>query len=79
MGYPGNQYLTWGITLSEQAFIRIPFYLLLVFTIDLLLIFLLYVFSQRSLLKSTGPMLDALDNLAQGKPAKVRFSGMLRV
>ena len=24
-------------------------------------------------------MLDALDNLAQGKPAKVRFSGMLRV
>ena len=79
MGYPGNQYLTWGITLSEQAFIRIPLYLLLVFTIDLLLIFLLYVFSQRSLLKSTGPMLDALDNLAQGKPAKVRFSGMLRV
>ena len=41
--------------------------------------FLLYVFSQRSLLKSTGPMLDALDNLAQGKPAKVRFSGMPRV
>lgn len=79
MGYPGNQYLTWGITLSEQAFMRIPLYLLLVFTIDLLLIFLLYVFSQRSLLKSTGLMLDALDNLAQGKSAKVRFSGMLRV
>ena len=65
MGYPGNQYLTWGITLSEQAFIRIPFYLLLVFTIDLLLIFLLYVFSQRSLLKSTGPMLDALESGAR--------------
>ena len=79
MGYPGNQYLSWGITLSNQAFMRIPLYFLLVFTIDLLLIFLLYVFSQRSILKNTGPMLDALDNLAQGKPAHVSFTGALRV
>lgn len=79
MGYPDSQYLFYGITLSSQAFFRIPLYFLLIFTIDLLIIFLLYVFSQRSLLKSTGPMLDALDNLAQGKPAHVRFGGMLRV
>ena len=79
MGYPDTQYLFFGFTLSSQAFLRLPLYFLLIFTIDLLIIFLLYVFSQRSLLKSTGPMLDALDNLAQGKPAKVRFGGMLRV
>lgn len=79
MGYPDSQYVFFGITLSSQAFLRIPLYFLMIFTIDLLIVFLLYALSQRSLLKNTGPMLDALDNLAQGKPAKVRFGGMLRV
>lgn len=79
MGYPDSQYVFFGIMLSSQAFLRIPLYFLMIFTIDLLIVFLLYALSQRSLLKNTGPMLDALDNLAQGKPAKVRFGGMLRV
>lgn len=79
MGYPDSQYVFFGIVLSNQAFLRLPLYFLFVFTIDLLIIFLLYVFSQRSLLKNTGPMLDALDNLAKGQPAKVRFGGMLHV
>lgn len=79
MGYPDSQYVFFGIMLSSQAFLRIPLYFLMIFTIDLLIMFLLYALSQRSLLKNTGPMLDALDNLAQGKPAKVRFGGMLRV
>ncbi len=79
MGYPDSQYVFFGIVLSNQAFLRLPLYFLFVFTTDLLIIFLLYVFSQRSLLKNTGPMLDALDNLAKGQPTKVRFGGMLRV
>lgn len=79
MGYPDNQFIFYGITLSQGAFLRLPLYFLFVFLVDLLLIFLLYAFSQRSLLKSTGPMLDALDNLAQGKPAQVSFTGLLRV
>lgn len=79
MGYPDSQYVFFGIVLSNQAFLRLPLYFLFVFTIDLLIIFLLYVFSQRSLLKNTGPMLDALDNLAKGQPTKVRFGGMLHV
>lgn len=79
MGYPRTEYLAFGFTLSAQAFSRIPLYFMLIFTIDLLLIFLLYVFSQRTLLKSTNSMLDALDNLGEGKPARVSFSGSLRV
>lgn len=79
MGYPDSQYIFYGITLSSQAFLRIPLYFLLIFTIDLLIIFLLYVFSQRAVMKTVGPTLDALDNLAQGKPTHVRFGGVLHV
>lgn len=79
VGYPYDQFVFWGITLSHEAFARIPLYCLAVFLIDLLIIFLLYVLSQRSVVKNIGPTLDALDNLAQGRPAHVRFNGVLRV
>lgn len=79
VGYPYDQFVFWGITLSHDAFARIPLYCLAVFLIDLLIIFLLYVLSQRSVVKNIGPTLDALDDLAQGRAARVRFGGVLRV
>lgn len=78
LGYPGQQYTSFGITMEESSLYRIPLYLLLFFVVDLAIIFLLYTFSQRSILKNIEPTLHALDSLAEGKPVQVRFGGLLR-
>ena len=78
LGYPYQQYTSFGITVEQEALYRIPLYLLLFFLVDMAIIFLLYTFSQRSIVKNIEPTLRALDNLAEGKPAHVRFGGVLR-
>lgn len=78
LGYPYQQYASFGITVEQTALYRIPLYVLLFFMVDLAIIFLLYTFSQRSIIKNIEPTLHALDNLAEGKPAQVRFGGVLR-
>lgn len=78
MGYPGDEYASLGFTMSADAVRRIPLYLLLVFLVGLLLIFLLYIASQHSVIKGTGKLLGALDDIAQGKPTHVDATGALR-
>ncbi len=78
LGYPYGQYISWSMVASQDSFERVPFYIFIVFLIDLAIIFSLYALSQRSIVKSIGPTLDALDSLAQGRAVSVRFSGVLR-
>ena len=78
LGYPHNQYTSFGLTVEQEALYRIPLYVLMFFLVDLAIIFLLYTISQRSVAKTIGPTLHALDNLAEGKPVQVRFRGILR-
>lgn len=78
LGYPYGQYISWGFVTSQDSFERIPLYIFIVFLIDLAIIFSLYALSQRSIVRSIGPTLDALDSLAQGRAVRVRFSGVLR-
>lgn len=76
--YPSNEYTSFGFTLDRDALERIPLYVLLFFVVDLAIIFLLYTFSQRSVVKNIAPTLHALDSLAESKPTQVRFGGILR-
>lgn len=78
LGYPKGQYAPQiSFNFSTETFERLPLYFLIVFVIDLLIVFALYALSQRSIINKIGPTINALDNLAQGKPATVHFGGLL--
>lgn len=79
LGYRDGSYVSWGMTLSSESLSRLPVYALLLFFTNLIAVFLLFVISQRSVVKNVGPLLDSLDELAQGKPTTVRSSGMLNI
>lgn len=77
-GYPEYTFTHFSMTLPTSSMEHVPLYILLVFLVDLLIIFLLYAISQRSVVKSVGSTLDALDDLADGRTVRVGFAGALK-
>lgn len=77
-GYPEYTFTHFSMTLPTSSMEHVPLYILLVFLVDLLIIFLLYAISQRSVVKSVGGTLDALDDLADGRVVNVNFAGSLK-
>lgn len=77
LGYPEGQYTPVYFSLASTTLHNIPHYILLIFLIDLLIVFLLYALSQKSVIKNIEPTIHALDNLAQGTPTTVHFKGIL--
>ncbi len=78
LGTPQGSYWITDTKMPQEATLRIPLYILIVVILDTLIVYLLYTFSKRTVLRNIEPALKALDNLSQERPVNVRFDGSLR-
>ncbi len=78
LGTPQGSYWITDTKMPQEATLRIPLYILIVVILDTLIVYLLYTFSKRTVLRNVEPALKALDNLSQERPVNVRFDGSLR-
>lgn len=78
LGTPQGSYWITDTKMPQEAALRIPLYILIVVILDTLIVYLLYTFSKRTVLRNVEPALKALDNLSQERPVNVRFDGSLR-
>lgn len=78
LGYPKDSYtkLTSNYY-SIKALRRFPVFASVILGLDILCLFLAYYFSKRRILKNTGPIVAAVETLAEGKPAALHVSGEL--
>ena len=78
LGYPKNSYAKITANYySVRSIQLLPVYFLGTLLLDLLLLFLAYYFSKRKILKSTGPIVAAVETLSDGMPAHLSVSGEL--
>jgi signal transduction histidine kinase len=78
LGYPKDSYTKLTSNYYPlQAIQRLPLYVAGMMAVDLLLLFLAYHFSKRKILKSTGPIISAMEGLADGKPTSLSVPGEL--
>ena len=78
LGYPKNSYVKITANYySVRSIQLLPVYFLGTLLLDLLLLFLAYYFSKRKILKSTGPIVAAVETLSDGMPAHLSVSGEL--
>ena len=78
LGYPKDSYMK--ITsnyYSIEAIQKIPFYVMGMLGMDALCLFLAYYFSKRRIIQNTEPIVEAIETLADGKPASLHIDGEL--
>ena len=78
VGFPKGTYWHMGLTFPASTVRMVPFYLLLVFAVDLGILFTVYAASRRRTQRAVGPIADALDALSEGRAAELRLKGDLR-
>ena len=78
VGFPKGTYWHMGLTFPASTVRMVPFYLLLVFAVDLGILFTVYAVSRRRTQRAVGPIADALDALSEGRAAELRLKGDLR-
>lgn len=78
LGYPKDSYtkLT-GNYYSLRSLQTLPFFAAGMLAMDLLLLFGTYYVSKRAMIKNTGPIVAAVETLAQGKPVSLHVQGEL--
>lgn len=78
MGFPKGSY--WHMTLSypESTMRNLPLYILLIFVVDLGILFTAYFITRRRTQRAVAPVMEALDNLSEGRPASLALKGDLR-
>ncbi len=78
-GFPKDSYAMSVVSyLPQESLSHMPLYALLIFVIDAAVLYLAYMVSKRRVAKSIAPMIEALDELARGKPVHVQLKGSLR-
>lgn len=79
VGFPAASYGMFSATgFPREAINRVPLYVLLVLSADLLIFFLAYLFSKRRTVKSIAPLTDALEDLSAGQTVQVNLGGDLK-
>ncbi|OCN03024.1 two-component sensor histidine kinase [Clostridium sp. W14A] len=78
LGYPKDSYtkLTSNY-FSIHAIQTLPLYMTGMLTADFLFLFLAYYFSRRKIIRSTEPIIDAIETLSDGKPVSLAIGGDL--
>lgn len=78
LGYPKDSYtkLTSNY-FSIHAIQTLPLYITGMLAADFLLSFLAYYFSRRKIIRSTEPIIDAIETLSDGKPVSLSIGGDL--
>lgn len=78
IGFPKESYSMYATTALPRAVIgRIPLYVLLVLSVDLIIFFAAYMLSKRRTVKGIAPLTEALDDLASGQAVQVSLGGDL--
>ncbi len=78
LGYPTNSYTKLpGNYFSIAMLRRLPIFVLGMLGTDVLCLFFAYYFSKRRIIHSTGPIVSAVETLADGKPVSLHISGEL--
>lgn len=78
LGYPKDSYMKLTSNYySIEAIQKIPFYVTGMLGVDVLCLFLAYYFSKRRIIQSTEPIVEAIETLADGKPASLHIDGEL--
>lgn len=79
VGFPKASYAMYSaMGFPRDAMSRVPMYVLLVLTADLLIFFVAYMLSKRRTVKSIAPLTDALEGLSSGQTVQVSLGGDLR-
>ena len=78
LGYPKDSYMKLtGNYYSIEAIRKLPFYGAGMLVVDVLCLFLAYYVSKRRIIQNTGPLAEAIETLADGKPASLHIDGEL--
>ncbi|OUP86629.1 two-component sensor histidine kinase [Lachnoclostridium sp. An169] len=78
LGYPKNSYMKLTSNYySVKAIQKIPLYVTGMLGMDVLCLFLAYYFSKRRIIQNTEPIVEAIETLADGKPASLHIDGEL--
>lgn len=78
LGYPKNSYMKLTSNYySIEAIQKIPLYVIGMLGMDVLCLFLAYYFSKRRIIQNTEPIVEAIETLADGKPASLHIDGEL--
>lgn len=78
LGYPKNSYMKLTSNYySIEAIQKIPLYVIGMLGMDVLCLFLAYYFSKRRIIQNTEPIVEAIETLADGKPASLHIDGDL--
>lgn len=78
LGYPKDSYMKLTSNYySIEAVQKIPLYVMGMLGLDILCLFLAYYFSKRRIIQNTEPIVEAIETLADGKPASLHIDGEL--
>ena len=78
VGFPKGEYWHESLTLPTSTITKLPLYILLIFSVDLAILFIMYVVSRRRTQNAVGPIANALDALSEGRAAELHLKGDLR-
>lgn len=78
VGFPKGEYWHESLTYPTSTIVNLPLYVLLIFSVDLAILFVMYVVSRRRTQNAVGPIAEALDALSEGRAAELHLKGDLR-
>ena len=78
LGYPKDSYTKLVSNYYSMHLIqKLPFFVIGILALDLLLMFLAYIFSKRRIIQNTDPIVKAIESLSECKPVKLHVHGDL--
>ena len=78
LGYPKNSYWKYPVANWKYGLVKkIPKFLLILFCLNIIFIFLIYIISNSKLLSSVNPIIKGIQNLDKDTPVHVKEKGVL--
>lgn len=77
VGFPKGEFWTIVLTYPTSTIRNLPLYVLLIFAVDLGILFSIYAVSRRRTQNAVAPITDALDALSEGRAAELHLKGDL--
>lgn len=78
VGFPKGEYWTTILTYPTSTVRNLPLYALLLFAVDLGILYTIYAVYRRRTQNAVAPIADALDALSEGRAAELHLKGDLR-
>ena len=78
VGFPKNEFWTMTLTYPASTVRNFPLYVLLIFAVDLGILYTIYAVSRRRTQNAVAPIAEALDALSDGRAAELHLKGDLR-